>query len=69
MALLYSDGLTEPINAQGEAFGIQRTRQVLLAHKQKRAREICNKLWKAVQAHSSQMPNQDDFTTVVIKRL
>jgi len=66
--LLYSDGLTEPINLQGNEFGIQGVQQVLLSSRQDSARIICRKLWEAVQTHSAQMPYQDDFTTVVIKR-
>ena len=68
MVLLYSDGLTEPIDTHDNEFGVERAHRVLVANKHASAQEICGHLLTAVQAHSAQMPYQDDFTTVVIKR-
>jgi sigma-B regulation protein RsbU (phosphoserine phosphatase) len=68
LALLYSDGLHEAVNSQGNAFGFDRVKEELLAHRQKSAKTICKKLWKAVENHSGEILHQDDFTTVIVKR-
>lgn len=68
-ALLFSDGLNEAVDAQGNEFGFHNVLANLQAHRQEGAQEICEKLWSAVQEHSGPVPNQDDFTAVVVKRL
>jgi len=68
LVLLFSDGLHEAIDSQGIPFGLERVRQEILAHRGESASAICEKLWQAVQDHSGDIPNQDDFTTVVVKR-
>jgi serine phosphatase RsbU (regulator of sigma subunit) len=68
MMLLYSDGLNEAADPQGREFGFQQVKQELLNNRHHTAGIICQKLWQAVQSHSGEIQNQDDFTTVVIKR-
>ncbi|MRR30819.1 serine/threonine-protein phosphatase [bacterium] len=69
MAFLYSDGLNEAVNAAGCQFGTQRIREILTRDRQHDAQKICDNLWSAVEEHCGDMPHQDDFTTVLIKRL
>ena len=68
LALLFSDGLNEAADAQGNPFGFERIKQELFANRLESAKAICAKLWEAVDAHSGEMPHQDDFVTVVVKR-
>ena len=68
LALMYSDGLQEVFNSQGNMFGLDCIMSELLVNRQESAATICNKLWLAVQNHSGAIPHQDDFTTVVVKR-
>ncbi|MGB7115996.1 MAG: GAF domain-containing SpoIIE family protein phosphatase [Anaerolineales bacterium] len=68
LALMFSDGLHEVFNSQGNIFGLDRIKNELLVHRQESAQTICKKLWLAVQNHSGEIPHQDDFTTVVVKR-
>ena len=68
LALLYSDGLSEAADAQGNMFGFERIQRKLFAHRLESAKAICAKLWEAVAAYSGEMPHQDDFVTVVVKR-
>lgn len=68
LALLFSDGLTEPTNPAREEFGLEAVKQSLIAHRQAGGNEICTALWEAVQRHSGEQAHQDDFTTVCIKR-
>jgi serine phosphatase RsbU (regulator of sigma subunit) len=68
LALLYSDGLIETIDPLGGEFGIRRVKDELLLHRSANPRKICDQLWLAVQKHSGSLPQQDDFTAVVVKR-
>ena len=68
LALFFSDGLYEAFNATGDAFGIDRVKELLITYRHEPAKEICNRLWSAVQEFSGDIPHQDDFTTVIVKR-
>jgi len=68
LALLFSDGLNEAADSQGNEFGFERIKRELFAYRRESANVICKKLWEAVDAHSDEMPHQDDFVTVVVKR-
>jgi sigma-B regulation protein RsbU (phosphoserine phosphatase) len=65
--LLYTDGLTEPENASGEAFGDSRMEQVLRDARSRPAEELSRSLLAAVEAwRPSSVPQQDDITLLVI---
>jgi sigma-B regulation protein RsbU (phosphoserine phosphatase) len=66
--LLYSDGVNENMDAQGNEFGLNLLTQTMMANRTRPAQEICEQLWHDVQAHGENEPQQDDFTTVVVKR-
>ncbi len=68
LVLLHSDGLNEAANTQGMEFGFERVKQEIFACRHESAREICDRLWAAVQNYSASMVEQDDFTALVIKR-
>jgi serine phosphatase RsbU (regulator of sigma subunit) len=68
LMLLFSDGLNEVVDPQGNPFGLDRVRDILTANQHQSAQTICESLWQAVQNHSGETHHQDDFTTVVIKR-
>lgn len=68
LALFFSDGLYEAFNASGEFFGIERVKEILIAHRHETAKDICNQLWLNVKEFSGEVPHQDDFTTVIVKR-
>lgn len=67
-ALLFSDGLSEAADAKGKPFGFERIQRELAEQRNQTAKGICKKLWEAVNTHSAEMPHQDDFVTVVVKR-
>lgn len=69
LALLFSDGLSEATDSQGIEFGFEGIQRELSGQRHEPAKTICEKLWKAVEVHSGDMPHQDDFTAVVMKRL
>ena len=66
--LLYSDGVNETADLQGTEFGVEAIGQSISTDRMKSAQEICEHLWQNVQAYGVGIPQQDDFTTVVIKR-
>ena len=68
LALFFSDGLYEAVDSFGHTFGLNRVKDILVAHRHERAKTICKNLWLAVQEHSGEILHQDDFTTVIVKR-
>jgi serine phosphatase RsbU (regulator of sigma subunit) len=68
LALLCSDGLHEAVDSFNNQFGLDRVKEILVAHRHERAKTICKNLWLAVQNHSGAIFRQDDFTAVVVKR-
>jgi serine phosphatase RsbU (regulator of sigma subunit) len=69
MLLLYSDGVSETQDTKGVDFGQESIHKTLSATRNQSAQGICEELWNQVQEHGRNMPQQDDFTSVVIKRL
>jgi serine phosphatase RsbU (regulator of sigma subunit) len=66
--MLYSDGVNETADLQGKEFGTANISKTISANRTKTAQEICGQLWHAVQGYGEGLPQQDDFTTVVVKR-
>lgn len=66
--LLYSDGISETANLQGEEFGVDSLCQTVMSSRMSPAQKICEQLWQDVQSHGKDIPQQDDFTAVVVKR-
>ncbi len=67
--LLYSDGASETKDVQGTDFAPDSLHRSMRTNRTLPAQEICKKLWQDVQAHGRGLPQQDDFTAVVVKRL
>jgi sigma-B regulation protein RsbU (phosphoserine phosphatase) len=68
LALIYSDGLSEASDSQGEEFGSTRLPTSMSALAQKSPQEICERLWDEVKIYTAELPQQDDFTVVAIRR-
>ena len=66
IVVLYSDGLTEAHNAEGDLFGFERLSEVLLRHAPQTAATIADRLMDAVAGFSAGPPS-DDRTLVVFK--
>jgi sigma-B regulation protein RsbU (phosphoserine phosphatase) len=67
--LLYSDGVSETKDIQGNDFAPEHLYQSMADNCMRSALEMCEQLWQDVQEHGQGLPQQDDFTTVVVKRL
>ena len=66
---LYTDGVTEALNIDGEEFGVERLEQVMQANAERSAEEIVAAIEAAVDEFVGNEPPFDDFTLVVMKRV
>jgi sigma-B regulation protein RsbU (phosphoserine phosphatase) len=66
--IVYSDGVTEAMNAEEDMFGDDRIAAVLDLHKHAPAFEIIDQLVAAVKNHAAGHPQSDDITVVVVRR-
>ena len=68
LLVIYSDGLSEALDAMDHQFGAGRLADALPEISHLPATQICAQLWKRVQEFVGAQPQSDDFTVVVIKR-
>ena len=66
--LLYSDGVSETKDIHGRDFAPDSLHRSMQASHTLPAQAICEQLWQDVQRHGQGLPQQDDFTVVVVKR-
>jgi len=66
--VLYTDGVTEPINAAGEEFGDERLERIIASSSSQPCREIVQHIRAAVWDFAGQQSQFDDYTLVGIKR-
>ena len=64
----FTDGIFEAQGADGEMFGMERLRDVIVAHANKGAAAVCAAVVAAVDAHLGGTPAHDDITLVVAER-
>jgi len=69
LLLIYSDGITEAMDASGEEFGEERLAALVDEHKMESAQNVINIVIDAVNKHAAGRPQMDDMTLVVIKRI
>ncbi|MBN1485140.1 MAG: SpoIIE family protein phosphatase [Chloroflexia bacterium] len=69
LVCLYTDGVTDATDPQGQYFGRERLQAVLGQQRQATAAEIMTALEQALQDFCGGGPSFDDITVVVIKRL
>ncbi len=69
LVLLTTDGIEEAMGPNDELFGAERALQVVRSNQFKSAQEILEALCKAAREFSSQTPQLDDITGLIIKVL
>lgn len=67
LLLLFTDGVTESFSTGDSVFGIERTLNVVRAHRHERPDEIVQALFRAVADFSGNHAQLDDVTAVIIK--
>jgi serine phosphatase RsbU (regulator of sigma subunit)/putative methionine-R-sulfoxide reductase with GAF domain len=66
--LLYTDGVTEPINAQEDEFGGERLVEAIAQNSERPCAEIVQAIHDAVSGFVGDQPQFDDYTLVALKR-
>jgi hypothetical protein len=67
--VIYSDGITEAMNAAEEEFGEARLLDLLQSCRDMSSQEIVDRIMKAAAAHTGKRPQTDDMTVVVVRRV
>ena len=67
--VLYSDGLTDAQNADGEEFGEARLHDLLRSLAGQNASAIISRVLAAVEVFVNNTPQFDDMTILVLRRL
>ena len=68
LLVLYTDGITEACNAQGELYGSERLQQVVRANLGRPAQAIQEALLAAIHAFLGDVPQTDDIALVIVAR-
>ncbi len=66
--VLYSDGVTETTNPQGEEFGIDRLVELLVFHRKRPLDELWEEVERELTRYSQSAVPSDDRTLVIIQR-
>jgi sigma-B regulation protein RsbU (phosphoserine phosphatase) len=67
--LLYTDGVVDALNSQGQPFGMACLQQVILTHSDASATDIVNALENAIHDFAGSAAQFDDIAIVIAKRL
>ena len=65
--VLFSDGVTEALDAAGEEFGEERLLACLAANRHCRPQEMLERVLATVRAFTAGAPQHDDVTALVLK--
>jgi sigma-B regulation protein RsbU (phosphoserine phosphatase) len=68
LALMYSDGLTEAFDAEGNEFTPEAVAAVVAGAPGASAQQVCGALWQAVQGRTVEPTEPDDFVVVALQR-
>src|SRR5579863_3256932 len=69
LLIAYTDGITEPENAYGEEFGVERLAETALRHQNSELKVMVAKIMEAVRLWSSAEELPDDMTVVIARGL
>ena len=69
LVVVYSDGISEAVNAQQEQFGEERLARLLAECRTLSAEQTIESIVGAVRKHAGAVSQADDITVVVLKRL
>lgn len=66
--MLYTDGVTEAMNADDQEFGLERLREIFAAAPPKNSQECNTMVFEAVKAFAGDTPQSDDVTCLTFHR-
>ena len=67
--ILYTDGVSEAMNSEGEEFGIDRLRKIFTKNPPSSARAANEAILQAVHDFAGETPQSDDVTCLVLRRV
>jgi sigma-B regulation protein RsbU (phosphoserine phosphatase) len=67
--VMYSDGIFERLNHDGEQFGLERLKKLVIKNQNKSAQEILDLIFETVFQYGNGKNWEDDATVVVMKRV
>ena len=68
LAFLYTDGVTEAMNEEGEEFGVERLQEVFAANPPSNPKEANEAVFSAVSDFAGDTPQSDDITCLAVSR-
>ena len=68
LLLLYTDGISEALNAEGDEFGVDRLTSELRTEAPEGASETLHRLAKSVRLFAEGQPQHDDITLIALRR-
>jgi len=68
MLLVYTDGLSEAVDAQERDFSLELLQAAISTAWPAGAQAVCDRAWQTVQAFTGALPQQDDFLILAIGR-
>ena len=66
--VLYTDGVTEAMNGDGDQFGVERIQEVFEANPPTDSEQATHALFDAVREFVGDTPQSDDITCLVLRR-
>jgi len=67
--LMYTDGVTEVFDNEGQQFGLQRVIETVRDNRDKTSQQIHDEIYRAVTRFASPSHVFDDLTMIVLKRV
>ena len=67
--VIYSDGVTEAINVEGEQFGVERLQSIFVDEAPRDAEHAVQKIFDAMSDFAGDAPQFDDSTCLIIRRV
>lgn len=67
-AMFYTDGITDALNPQGQDFGVENLEGIVLAEREKSAKQMAQALENELQTFIGGAPLFDDSTFVIVRR-
>jgi sigma-B regulation protein RsbU (phosphoserine phosphatase) len=67
--LLYTDGVTESVNAEDEMFGTEHLRAVVGKYNHQSAQTICERVLEGVNLHRGEASQSDDVTLLCVRTI
>jgi len=69
MIMMFSDGIFECQNSQGEAFGIERLENLLIQLRDKPVQNMATEILSSIQEYAGEQEQSDDVTLMIIRRM